>query len=115
MMRSIGKLGKLLGPRGLMPNPKTGTVTNDVVSAVKEIKAGKVEFRVDKTGIIHAAVGRVSFQHDQLLENANTLIGAVVRAKPAAAKGKYVKTAAVATSMGPGVMLDVSPFNSKAV
>lgn len=115
MMRSIGKLGKLLGPRGLMPNPKTGTVTTDVVGAVKEIKAGKVEFRVDKTGIIHAAVGRVSFDHDKLLDNANTLIGAVIRAKPAAAKGKYVKTAAVSTSMGPGVMLDVATFNTKLV
>jgi len=114
MMRSVGKLGKLLGPRGLMPNPKTGTVTQDVVAAVKEIKAGKVEFRVDKTGIIHAAVGRVSFDHDKLVENASTLIGAVVRAKPAAAKGKYVKTAAVSTSMGPGVMLDVTSFNAKA-
>lgn len=113
MMRSVGKLGKLLGPRGLMPNPKTGTVTADVVSAVKEIKAGKVEFRVDKTGIIHAAVGRVSFDHDKLLDNATTLIGAVVRAKPAAAKGKYVKSGAVATSMGPGVMLEVTPYNTK--
>jgi large subunit ribosomal protein L1 len=115
MMRSVGKLGKLLGPRGLMPNPKTGTVTQDVAAAVREIKAGKVEFRVDKTGIIHAAVGRASFSHDRLLENANTLIGAVVRAKPSAAKGKYVKSAAVATSMGPGVMLEVAPFNSKAL
>lgn len=113
MMRSVGKLGKILGPRGLMPNPKTGTVTNDVTSAVKEIKAGKVEFRVDKTGIIHAAVGKASFEHEKLLDNANTLIGAVVRAKPAAAKGKYVKSAAVASSMGPGVMLEVSGFNAK--
>lgn len=113
MMRSVGKLGKILGPRGLMPNPKTGTVTQDVVSAVNEIKAGKVEFRVDKTGIIHAAVGRVSFEHGKLLDNANTLIGAVLRAKPAAAKGKYVKSAAVATSMGPGVMLEVTAFNAK--
>jgi large subunit ribosomal protein L1 len=115
MMRVVGKLGKVLGPRGLMPNPKTGTVTTDVAGAVKEIKAGKVEFRVDKTGIIHAAVGRASFGHEQLLENANTLIGAVVRAKPSAAKGKYVKSAAVATSMGPGVMLEVSPFNTKTL
>lgn len=115
MMRSVGKLGKLLGPRGLMPNPKTGTVTQDVVGAVKEIKAGKVEFRVDKTGIVHAAVGRVSFDHDKLLDNASTLIGAVIRAKPAAAKGKYVKTAAVSTSMGPGVMLDVASFNTKSI
>ncbi|MCC7340827.1 MAG: 50S ribosomal protein L1 [Bryobacterales bacterium] len=113
MMRSVGKLGKVLGPRGLMPNPKTGTVTQDVVAAVNEIKAGKVEFRVDKTGIIHASVGRVSFDHDKLLDNANTLIGAVLRAKPAAAKGKYVKSAAVATSMGPGVMLEVTAFNAK--
>lgn len=113
MMRSVGKLGKILGPRGLMPNPKTGTVTTDVVSAVNEIKAGKVEFRVDKTGIIHAAVGKCSFEHDKLLDNANTLIGAVVRAKPAAAKGKYVKSAAVSSSMGPGVMLEVSAFNQK--
>ena len=113
MMRSVGKLGKILGPRGLMPNPKTGTVTQDVASAVNEIKAGKVEFRVDKTGIIHAAVGRVSFDHGKLLDNANTLIGAVLRAKPAAAKGKYVKSAAVATSMGPGVMLEVTAFNAK--
>ncbi len=113
MMRSVGKLGKVLGPRGLMPNPKTGTVTQDVVSAVNEIKAGKVEFRVDKTGIIHASVGRASFEHDKLLENANTLIGAVLRAKPAVAKGKYVKSAAVATSMGPGVMLEVTTFNAK--
>jgi large subunit ribosomal protein L1 len=115
MMRSVGKLGKILGPRGLMPNPKTGTVTQDVVSAVNEIKAGKVEFRVDKTGIVHAAVGRASFDHDKLLENTSTLIGAVVRAKPAAAKGKYVKSAAVSTSMGPGVMLEVSGFNAKQV
>jgi large subunit ribosomal protein L1 len=115
MMRSVGKLGKILGPRGLMPNPKTGTVTQDVVSAVNEIKAGKVEFRVDKTGIVHAAVGRASFDHDKLLENISTLIGAVVRAKPAAAKGKYVKSAAVSTSMGPGVMLEVSGFNAKQV
>jgi large subunit ribosomal protein L1 len=113
MMRVVGKLGKVLGPRGLMPNPKTGTVTADVAAAVKEIKAGKVEFRVDKTGIIHAAVGRASFDHEHLLENANTLIGAVVRAKPAAAKGKYVKSAAVATSMGPGVMVEFSQFNTK--
>ncbi len=113
MMRSVGKLGKILGPRGLMPNPKTGTVTQDVASAVNEIKAGKVEFRVDKTGIIHAAVGRVSFDHGKLLDNANTLIGAVLRAKPAAAKGKYVKSAAVATSMGPGVMLETAAFNAK--
>ena len=103
MMRSVGKLGKVLGPRGLMPNPKTGTVTTDVAKAVKEVKAGKVEFRVDKTGIIHAPVGKVSFATDKLVENAASLIQAVVKAKPAAAKGKYVKSATVCSTMGPGV------------
>ena len=109
-MRSVGKLGKVLGPRGLMPNPKTGTVTTDVAQAVKEIKAGKVEFRVDKTGVIHAPVGKVSFATDKLLENANTLLNAVVRAKPAAAKGKYVKSVTLCSTMGPGVALDVTPL-----
>ena len=92
MMRSVGKLGKILGPRGLMPNPKTGTVTMDVERAVKEIKAGKVEFRVDKTGVLHVPVGKVGFQTDKLLENAQSLIQAVLRAKPAAAKGKFVQS-----------------------
>ncbi|MEX2262810.1 MAG: 50S ribosomal protein L1 [Bryobacteraceae bacterium] len=114
MMRSVGKLGKVLGPRGLMPNPKTGTVTVDVARAVKEIKAGKVEFRVDKTGIIHSPVGKVSFTQDKLTENASTLIQAVIKAKPAAAKGKYVKTVTLCSSMGPGVPLDVTSFNAKA-
>ena len=95
MMRAVGRLGKVLGPRGLMPNPKTGTVTTDVANAVKEVKAGKVEFRVDKTGVVHVGVGKVSFPTDKLLENANTLIQAVVKAKPAAAKGKYVRTATI--------------------
>ena len=113
MMRSVGRLGKVLGPRGLMPNPKTGTVTTDVRSAVQEIKAGKVEFRVDKTGVIHAPVGKVSFANDKLLENANTLIQAVVRAKPSAAKGKYVKSVTVCSTMGPGVHLDVTTFNAR--
>jgi large subunit ribosomal protein L1 len=113
MMRSVGKLGKVLGPRGLMPNPKTGTVTIDVAKAVREIKAGKVEFRVDKTGIIHAPVGKLSFTTDKLVENAHSLITAVVRAKPAAAKGKYVKTAAVCSSMSPGVPLDAAVFATK--
>jgi large subunit ribosomal protein L1 len=113
MMRSVGRLGKVLGPRGLMPNPKTGTVTTDVRNAIQEIKAGKVEFRVDKTGVIHAPVGKVSFANDKLLDNANTLIGAVVRAKPSAAKGKYVKSVTLCSTMGPGVHLDVTAFNAR--
>ncbi len=114
MMRSVGRLGKVLGPRGLMPNPKTGTVTTDVRNAIDEIKAGKVEFRVDKTGVVHAPVGKVSFANNKLLENANSLIQAVIRAKPSAAKGKYVKSATLCSTMGPGVPLDVTPFNAKA-
>ena len=113
MMRSLSRLGKILGPRGLMPNPKTGTVTTDVAQAVKEIKAGKVEFRVDKTGVIHAPVGKVSFASDKLFENANTLIQAVLRAKPAAAKGKYVRSVTICSTMGPGVALDAAAFNVK--
>jgi large subunit ribosomal protein L1 len=112
MMRSVGKLGKVLGPRGLMPNPKTGTVTTEVAKAIKEIKAGKVEFRVDKTGIIHSPVGKLSFAKDKLIENASSLIQAVLKAKPAAAKGKYVKTATVCSTMSPGVSLDVTAFNA---
>jgi large subunit ribosomal protein L1 len=115
MMRSVGKLGKVLGPRGLMPNPKTGTVTVDVATAVKEVKAGKVEFRVDKTGVIHVPFGKVSFAADKLTENANTLLNAVVKAKPAAAKGKYVRSATICSTMGPGVSLDVTQYNVKAV
>jgi large subunit ribosomal protein L1 len=114
MMRSVGKLGKVLGPRGLMPNPKTGTVTVDVVKAIKEIKAGKVEFRVDKTGIIHAPVGKLSFATPKLVENAATLITAVIKAKPAVAKGKYVKSATICSTMGPGVAVDTAPFSVKA-
>src|ERR1043166_6796499 len=114
MMRSVGKLGKVLGPRGLMPNPKTGTVTVDVAKAIKEIKAGKVEFRVDKTGIIHAPVGKVSFAADKLVENASSLITAVLKAKPSAAKGKYVKSTTVCSTMGPGVAVDTTPFSVKA-
>ncbi len=112
MMRSVGKLGKVLGPRGLMPNPKTGTVTTDVAKAIKEIKAGKVEFRVDKTGIIHSPVGKLSFTPDKLIENAASLIQAVMKAKPAAAKGKYVRTATVCSTMSPGVSLDVTALNA---
>jgi large subunit ribosomal protein L1 len=108
MMRHLGKLGKILGPRGLMPNPKTGTVTLDVASAVREIKAGKVEFRVDKTGIVHAPVGKISFETGKLLENANTLVMSVIKAKPAAAKGKYVKSVTLCSTMSPGLDIDVS-------
>jgi len=114
MMRSVGKLGKVLGPRGLMPNPKTGTVTVDVVKAIREIKAGKVEFRVDKTGIIHAPVGKISFAAEKLVENAATLITAVIKAKPAVAKGKYVKSATLCSTMGPGVAVDTTPYSVKA-
>ena len=115
MMRSVGKLGKVLGPRGLMPNPKTGTVTQDIKTAVREVKAGKVEFRVDKTGVIHVPVGKVSFETGKLLENANSLIQAVIKAKPAAAKGKYVKSVTICSTMGPGVHLDVTSFNAKQI
>lgn len=106
MMRSVGTLGKVLGPRGLMPNPKTGTVTIDVANAVKETKAGKVEYRVDKTGVIHVPVGKVSFTPENLVANSQALIDAVIKAKPATAKGKYVKKVNVATTMGPGILVD---------
>ena len=110
MMRLVGQLGKILGPRGLMPNPKTGTVTFDVATAVKETKAGKVEYRVDKTGVIHVGVGKVSFESDKLRENAKALLDAVVKAKPATAKGKYVKKVNLAATMSPGVLLDEAAF-----
>jgi large subunit ribosomal protein L1 len=108
MMKSVGKLGKILGPRGLMPNPKTGTVTIDVARAVKEVKAGKVEFRVDKTGIIHCPLGKVSFEAQKLAENASALISSVIKAKPATAKGKYVHSIVVSSTMGPGVPIDLT-------
>src|SRR6202171_4315618 len=106
MMRLVGGLGKVLGPRGLMPNPKTGTVTFDVKTAVRETKAGKVEYRVDKTGVIHTAVGKVSFDADKIADNAKALLEAIVKAKPATAKGKYVKKVNLAATMSPGVLLD---------
>jgi large subunit ribosomal protein L1 len=108
MMKSVGKLGKVLGPRGLMPNPKTGTVTLDVARAVREVKAGKVEFRVDKTAIIHCAVGKVSFDAIKLAENAGALISSVLKAKPATAKGKYFKSIVVSSTMGPGIRIDTA-------
>ncbi len=113
MMRGVGRLGKVLGPRGLMPNPKTGTVTMDVAKAIKEVKAGKVEFRVDKTGIIHAPVGKIEFTKDQLTENAQTLIDSVMKARPAALKGKYVKRITVASTMSPGIDLDLVALDAK--
>jgi large subunit ribosomal protein L1 len=106
MMKSAGRLGKVLGPRGLMPNPKTGTVTFEIARAVKEIKAGKVEFRLDKTGIIHSPVGKISFTAQQLAGNAQALLAAVIKAKPAAAKGKYIKKITLTSTMGPGVPID---------
>jgi large subunit ribosomal protein L1 len=106
MMKSVGRLGKVLGPRGLMPNPKTGTVTNDVKAAINEIKAGKIEFRTDKTALVHVPVGKLSFPVDKLVENAQTVINSVVRAKPSAAKGKYIKGITLSSTMGPGIPLD---------
>jgi large subunit ribosomal protein L1 len=108
MMKSVGKLGKVLGPRGLMPNPKTGTVTLDVARAVKEVKAGKIEFRVDKTGIIHCPVGKASFAAEKLAENAQALIASILKAKPATAKGRYVRSIVVSSTMGPGVAIDLA-------
>ena len=113
MMRGVGRLGKVLGPRGLMPNPKTGTVTFEIANAVKEIKAGKVEFRVDKTGIIHAPVGKMSFPTQSLVENAHALVDSVVKAKPSAAKGKYLKSVTVSSTMGPGVVIDTAHIDER--
>lgn len=110
MMKIVGGLGRVLGPRGLMPNPKTGTVTFDVGQAVEQIKAGKIEFRVDKAGIVHAPFGKASFSAEQLQENAEALIGAVLKARPASAKGKYVKSVSVSSTMGPGIRVDETAF-----
>ena len=110
VMPKIGRLGKVLGPRNLMPNPKTGTVTNDVAAAVKEVKGGKIAFKVDKAGIIHASIGRVSFTPEKLADNSLELISAIIRAKPATAKGTYVKSVFMASSMSPGIALDAKAF-----
>ncbi|MDE5616999.1 MAG: 50S ribosomal protein L1, partial [Clostridia bacterium] len=107
MMGLVGRIGKLLGPKGLMPNPKSGTVTMDVAKAVNEIKAGKVEYRLDKTNIIHVAIGKKSFGSEKLMDNFNTIFDAILKAKPAAAKGQYVKSVSVSSTMGPGVRLAV--------
>jgi large subunit ribosomal protein L1 len=108
MMRAVGKLGKVLGPRGLMPNPKTGTVTLDVSKAVQEIKAGKVEFRVDKGGVVHAPIGKISFAAERLVANAHALMENIVKAKPSAAKGRYLRSVTMSSTMGPGVTIDTS-------
>ena len=108
MMKSVGRLGKVLGPKGLMPNPKTGTVTFDVARAVQEVKAGKVEFRTDKTALVHVPVGKISFTADKLVDNATTVITSVVKAKPSVAKGKYIKGCTLSSSMGPGVLIDTT-------
>jgi large subunit ribosomal protein L1 len=114
MMRAVGRLGKVLGPRGLMPNPKTGTVTPNVAQAVKEIKAGKVEFRVDKTGIVHAPVGKTSFSAQNLIDNTHALVDSVVKAKPSAAKGKYLKSVTMSSTMGPGVGIDTAHIDARS-
>jgi len=114
MMRSLSRLGKILGPRGLMPNPKTGTVTFDIGKAVQELKAGKVEYRTDKTALVHVPVGKISFEPDKLVENARAVIISVIKAKPAAAKGKYVKGLYISSTMGPGIPLDVTAAEAAA-
>ena len=114
VMKSVGRLGKVLGPKGLMPNPKTGTVTTDVAKAVQEVKAGKVEFRTDKTALVHVPVGKISFTPDKLVDNATTLITSIIKAKPSVAKGKYVKGCYLSSTMGPGISLDISAIETAA-
>ena len=114
MMGAVGRIGKILGPRGLMPNPKTGTVAMDIGKAVKEIKAGKLDFRVDKAGIIHVPVGKASFGPEQLIDNAKALLGSIIRAKPASAKGNYIKGVTVTTTMGPGIKIDLAQIRAMA-
>jgi len=114
VMKSVGRLGKVLGPKGLMPNPKTGTVTFDVARAVQEVKAGKVEFRTDKTALVHVPVGKISFTPDKLIDNATTLITSVIKAKPSVAKGKYIKGCYLSSSMGPGISLDTTAIETAA-
>jgi len=113
MMKLVGKLGRVLGPRGLMPNPKAGTVTFNVKEAIEDIKAGKVEFRVDKNGVIHAPFGKLSFPKEKLVQNARSLIDAVIRAKPSAAKGRYVRGVSISSTMGPGIRVDVAQLGAK--
>ena len=114
MMGLVGRLGKVLGPRGLMPSPKAGTVTPDVAKAVEEAKAGKIEYRLDKTNIIHCPIGKVSFGAEKLAENFNTLLDAIIKAKPAAAKGQYIRSCTLATTMGPGVKVNPNKLGSAA-
>jgi large subunit ribosomal protein L1 len=114
MMGAVGRIGKILGPRGLMPNPKTGTVTPDIGKAVKEIKAGKLEFRVDKAGIVHVPVGKASFNSEQLIDNARAVLTSILRAKPASAKGNYLRGVTISTTMGPGVKIDLSQVRAMA-
>jgi large subunit ribosomal protein L1 len=114
MMGAVGRIGKILGPRGLMPNPKTGTVAADIGKAIKEIKAGKLEYRVDKAGIVHVPVGKASFGAEQLIDNARAVLGSILRAKPASAKGNYVKGVTVATTMGPGIKIDLAQVRAMA-
>ena len=114
MMAAVGRIGKVLGPRGLMPNPKTGTVSADIARAVKEIKAGKLEFRVDKAGIVHVPVGKASFEPEKLIDNARAVLSAILRAKPASAKGNYIRGVTLSTTMGPGVKIDLSQVRAMA-